>query len=252
MPTVTSPYELYSVTDLTAKKIIMRALRLLGAIPTGEEIAASELEDGRDALNHMLDSWNTEGLVVNTLATAPFALIAGQADYEIGADGDFDTIRPTKLEQGQVWLNADGTDRMLNPLTREEWNAIPDKSTSGTPKYYWYNRAFPKGEIWFYPKPNAADTITFYIPFLLNQITRAQSVSDSVFALPPGYAEAVIYGLAIRLAPEYGKPASMEILEIANNAKANLKRLNSEPQTVAVDDALLDRGVYDINSGDIF
>jgi hypothetical protein len=47
--------------------------------------------------------------------------------------------------------------------------------------------------------------------------------------LPPGYKEAIVHNLAIKLAPEYGKSAPVEVINSAVEGKASIKRLNMKP-----------------------
>jgi hypothetical protein len=50
------------------------------------------------------------------------------------------------------------------------------------------------------PVPSAADTLVLYT---WQQLSRFAATSDT-FDLPPGYARAIRYNLALELAPEYG------------------------------------------------
>jgi hypothetical protein len=68
--------------------------------------------------------------------------------------------------------------------------------------------------------------------------------------LPPGYERALKYALAIELAPEFGKSASPEIVAIANNAKAAIKRNNLQSVELKCDPAILPHHCgYDIWNG---
>lgn len=48
---------------MTVQDLIKSTLRLLGAIGQGEDPTAKELEDAREALNLMLDTWQVLGYV---------------------------------------------------------------------------------------------------------------------------------------------------------------------------------------------
>lgn len=47
----------------TVQDLIKSTLRLIGAIGQGEDPTAKELEDAREALNLMLDSWQAQGYI---------------------------------------------------------------------------------------------------------------------------------------------------------------------------------------------
>lgn len=46
----------------TARDVVVTALRLLGAVASGEEPTADEARDGLVALNHMLHAWKARGV----------------------------------------------------------------------------------------------------------------------------------------------------------------------------------------------
>jgi hypothetical protein len=54
-------------------------------------------------------------------------------------------------------------------------------------------------------------------------------------SFPPGYAEALRFNLAVRLAPEYGRPTPPEVAAIARTSKAKIKIPNIEPLRLTID-----------------
>jgi hypothetical protein len=196
----------------------------------------------------MLDSWNTEKLVTYAMTLFQAALVPTQQSYVIGDGSDFNTtLRPPKIEDGEAYLRVNGVDYPLTSYTLEQWAEIPIKTTAGQPYAIFYTADKITATIQFYPVPDQAYTFLLWQRTLLAQITDV----NQVFYLPPGYAEAITNHLAIRLAPKYGKSAPAEVVEVATNSKAALKRLNMQPQNMRSDTAVLGRGLYDINSGTI-
>jgi hypothetical protein len=60
--------------------------------------------------------------------------------------------------------------------------------------------------------------------------------------LPPGYADAILYNLAIRLAPEYQVSAGSDVIRLAFGTLNAIKRTNSRALTMAVEPALHESG----------
>jgi len=250
VPALASLNDIYRVR-VSATGLIKRALRLLGVIASGEELAAHELADGAEALNHMLDSWNTERLTIYALVRNTMTLTANQQSHTVGPAANLDIPRPQSIEQGTAFITSGtlGTsERELEIYNQHQWAAIPDKTTASIPSRLYYETAFPLGVVWLDPKPDAAYSLVLYTEQML-----AQAFLDSVnsdVALPPGYTEAIVHNLAVRLAPEFGKAAPAEVIEGAVTGKANLKRANQKPVYLGMDSALTGRGHWDITTGE--
>lgn len=237
MPVIPSPNAIYSHST-TGKLLLKRALRVIRAIDPGEDIAAAELSDGKEALNQMLDSWNGEKLMVPALGRNQFTLVGGTAAYSVGPAGDFDLPQIIKIEQGDAYIKLDNLEFELEVLTQPQFAGIALKTTSTRPCQIYYEMASPRGTANFYPVPDAAYTFIHYARQLLAQVVQMEETIN----LLPGYAEAIVFNLAIRQAPEYGKTASAEVIASAVESKATIKRNNIKPSQLEGDPALANRG----------
>jgi hypothetical protein len=202
----------------TASDIIRRSLRLIGAIAGGETPSSTEETDALQVLNAMLDSWNTESLAVYALRDETLTL-TGAASYTIGGGGALDTTRPVKIEAAYERLGDN--DYHVTLASADAWCRIAATSTSGeVAEWLYYEPSYPLGTLYLYPKPTTG---------VLHLVTRvplaAYSATDSL-VLPPGYQDAITYHLAIRLAPEYGRPVTPELAALARAAKDNIQRVN--------------------------
>jgi hypothetical protein len=202
----------------TASDIIRRSLRIIGAIAGGETPSSTEETDALQVLNAMLDSWNTESLAVYALRDETLTL-TGAASYTIGGGGALDTTRPVKIEA--AYERIGDSDYHVKPASADAWYRLAAKSTSGeVAEWLYYEPSYPLGTLYLYPKPTTG---------VLHLVTRvplaAYSATDSL-ALPPGYQDAITYHLAIRLAPEYGRPVTPEVAALARAAKDSIQRVN--------------------------
>lgn len=68
--------------------------------------------------------------------------------------------------------------------------------------------------------------------------------------LPPGYARALRYNLAVELADDYGVAVPPTVGGNAADSKTILKRTEFEPTYLESDPAILTPGTLDITSGD--
>jgi hypothetical protein len=245
MPIIASPDVIYQHAT-TTKTLVKAALRKIGALSRDTELSGEELQDALEEMNRMLDNWNTERLLVHVLTRNVWTIASAVDQVEIGSGGSLDVVRPQRIEQGEAYISEDGQEYELSVWLQDRWARITDKSITGRPYILYYEPSFPLGLIRFYPKTDQSYDFILYIWQLLGQVSNVEQSLN----LPPGYADAITHELAIRLAPEYGKSASRELGITAAQTKANIKRINNQPPILRVDSALIDRGRYDITSGD--
>jgi len=235
----------------TPKAIIKRALRLTGALGIGETPEAAVIEDSREALNAMLDSWNAgEKLAVYAVSRSTKVLTPSDGDYSIGSGGDINVTQPVKLDRASVIRSGDTLESPIRVLTDLEWADVANKSTAGTVWAVHFAKGITnaRGTIHVLDVPSAADTLALYLNSQFAQIAAADVDTD--YALPPGALDAIVYNLALRLAPEDGKPISAEVAATAQETKANYKRSNLQPVDMDTDCALTYGAVPNITSGD--
>ena len=219
----------------TALQLITSSLRKLGAVAAGESLDADEQSDALAALNQILESWNLKGLALFRRENAAYTLVPSQQAYSVGSGADFDGPRPITLHS--AFVTRGGIDYPLAVLTQAQWNDIIQKSTqSDIPEGVYYEPTFPAGTMRFWPVPIEALTVTLAIDM---QLAAVADINDDL-AFPPGYERALLYALAVDLAPEY--PAvtlSQSVIDTADDALADIKRANNTQQQPATFDFAL-------------
>lgn len=227
----------------TVGDLIAGSLRLIGALSSSEVPAGQEQHDAFNALSDMLDRWSTNGLVVFDKIIEPFTLVAGQQSYTIGTGGDFDTVRPQKILNAGIQFAgiSPATELPVNIINLDQWSEIIVKDIQSTlPIALYLEDSFPLAVINLWPVPSAANILNLYSWKPLTPFASA----STVISLPPGFAEALRYNLAVRLAPEYGKTPREDIVQIAMDSLADLKRMNTKPVYLEIDSDLMGRKQY--------
>lgn len=230
---------------MTGRDVVSAALRKIGALAPGETLVASEASDGLSELNRMLATWSTDGLTIYAITEeSPLTLTPGDSTVTLGASGDI-TTRPQKIEKALI---RDGsTDYPVHILTLEEYARIADKTVQSTyPHSLYDDGGYPQRTIKLYPVPNAAHSLVL---FTKRALTAIASLATEI-SFPPGYEDALVYNLAVRLAHEYGRPLDAVVLELASISYAGIKRSNHRPSYLQCDPAVAVRGAFDINTGD--
>lgn len=223
----------------TALQIIDRAYSLLGYKAAGEVLSSDDANYGLEALNAMLDGWQTQSMYIVSKG-AVVATISGTS-ATVGPGMIFDTPRPVRIEDGS-FSRLNGVDYDVTEIDRETYASISLKTVrSSFPQYFYYDGNMPTANLFFYPAPVAG--VEFHLAVQTQLTAFANLATD--YPLAPGYLKALQYSLAEELAPGI-KEVPMSLMRIAANARRAIRRTN-------VDVPLLDSGVqnarFNIYSG---
>lgn len=209
---------------MTGTQVIIEALLIDGVIYPGQTISAEAEATSEFGFNLMLGEWNAQGMAVFSVARVTKVLTSGTADYTIGTGGAFNTPRPERIEAWAVVSisGAAGNGKPVDPATFAALSE--DRTATGSIiKALNYDGAYPLGTIHLYPIPNAAHTLELWV---WEQFT---AITDFTLAIdfPPGYMKAVIYNLAVDLAPKFGRGVDPNVQRIADECKAGLGSTNA-------------------------
>jgi hypothetical protein len=229
----------------TALEIIRGSLRKLGVLAAGESLSSEEASDALRSLNSMLSSWNTQNLIMTGLEIEEFSLTSNKGSYTLGSGGELDTSIPVKTDLAFI-KDSNNNEFPIELVDNKKWGEIIDKSTTSTyPSKIYIDENYPLRKVYLYPVPSESSTLILHNFRKLSQI----SALTTSFSLPDGYERAIEYNLCIELAPEYGKSVPAEIMKVANEALANIKRVNIQNRERKVDPALVTGGAFDIRVG---
>lgn len=182
--------------------IISAALRKLTVLSGGSTPTATQITEAAEALNAMIKGFQADGMPVWAMKSYTFTTIVGQAAYLIGNSQALNTSMPLKVTQ--AWRSDSTTSNVpMNIYPDYNYNLLPLTNSSGTPVNLYYQPLAQYGTINLWPKPADATTsitIRYQRPF------EDMTASTDDIDFPPYWTEAIIFGLADRLAPEYGLP----------------------------------------------
>lgn len=195
-------------TDFSVDRntLIQDSMRLVGALEAGETPEAQEINDASRALNMMMKYLHAKnGLPLWMKREQSITLVDDQRQYTLGPTGDVVMDRPMRLLK-VIRRDSSDNDIELHKLSQDEyWEQTP-KTINGTPNSYFYDPQLTNGVLNVWPVPGTTEATEFTLQILyLKPIDDMDSATDD-FEIPQEWYEVLKYGLALRLAPEYGLP----------------------------------------------
>jgi len=185
--------------------LIKGALRKIGVVAQGETPTTDQTTEAAFALNLLVKSWAADGMPLWALRTTPIPLVAGKCDYTIGVGKDINTDKPLKVIQ--AWNRTTGNiDIPMRLITKQEYNILGNKKTSGRPIQIYFDVGLNYSTVHVFPTPAAADVLESTVYIVYQRPYEDFNISTDTPDFPQEWYDAVLYGLAIRLAPEYGVP----------------------------------------------
>uniref|UniRef100_A0A6M3LH03 Putative structural protein n=1 Tax=viral metagenome TaxID=1070528 RepID=A0A6M3LH03_9ZZZZ len=210
----------------TALTLIKSAFRTIGVLAVGETLSANDSAIGLENMQFMFRHWSAKNIRLYYTKQETLAL-TGATSYTIGSGGDLDTVRPSSI-RGAFIKSSAGIDSHIKIIDEEYYRRISLKSLGGAPEYLWFSPEYPLAKLFLWP----VGTGTLYLDSL-KPLTDPTAITSSI-TLPPEYDEAVKYGLAIRLAAEYGRTSAPEVVALANSSMNDLEIKNFAEQINSV------------------
>ena len=216
----------------TAGDIINGSLRLIGVLAEGETPSSETAQDALNAMNQMIESWNTERLAVFSTIDQIETWPPGSRSRTFGPTGDIVGSRPIMIDDSTYFRDpASGISYGLKLINQQQYNGIAVKTVTSTyPQVLWVNMTYPNIEMYVYPVPTKV--LEFHIVSVQELDQPANLSTDMAF--PPGYLRCFRYNLACELAPEFGVEPSRQVQRIAMTSKRNLKRINNPDDIMAL------------------
>ncbi|CAB4132812.1 hypothetical protein UFOVP249_41 [uncultured Caudovirales phage] len=189
--------------QLNRDAVITAALRKLGVLSGGGSAETYQITAAAEALNAMIKGFYADGMPVWAIKSYNFTPVANIPLYQIGVGKTLNTDMPLKILQAWRNQSTSVSNIPMNIYTNYNYDLLPLSNAQGVPINLYYQPLSTYGEINLWPKPQDSTytiTIRYQRPF------EDMNAATDDFDFPSYWTEAMIYGLASRLAPEYGLP----------------------------------------------
>lgn len=188
----------------TRNDIIKGALRLCGAVALGETPTADQYTEAAETLNMMAKAWQADGMALWALKEYTLGLTLDAKTYNIGVGQTVDIDKPLKITQAILHDTTTNVDIPMRIITRDEYNRLGNKSTNGQPIQIYYEPLRDYGVLHVFPPANSAAVTAKQIKFTYMRPFEDFDTSTDEPDFPQEWYDALKYGLASRLAGEYG------------------------------------------------
>lgn len=182
----------------TRTDIISRALRICGALSTGESLSAEMEDQGIQALNDMVKSWQSDHVFLWTEYTKTLSLVASTQAYSLPTD-------PYIFAIDKAFFRLNSTDYPIEVISYRKFQDISLKSNEAVQPSevaVTWDRDSGLYKAYFWPVPNDSGTVLYTGLCRLKDWDTSSSTGD----FQPHWTEALTYGLASRLSDEMGLP----------------------------------------------
>ena len=189
--------------NFSIDEIIEEAYERIGS----QGVSGYQLKTARRSLNILFQEWGNRGLHYWQIANNDITLVADQAVYTMfrsTGDGTSDATAVYGVDDvlEAVYRNSSNVDTPLTKINRSNYQALSNKTSTGTPTQYYVQRFIDKVTITLYLTPGSSEAgnkLNYYY------VKRIQDVGDYTNAtdVPYRFVPCMVSGLAFYLAQKY-------------------------------------------------
>ena len=169
------------------------------AIEEAYERCGLEMRTGYDAktarrsLNIMFSEWANRGLNLWTVEQATQSLTSGTASYQFTAD---------YTDLLEVVIRRSNTDFSLSRMSRGDYLNLPNKSQSGRPSQYYFDRKITPSIILWPTPDSSSDSLVYYYVRRIQDADTLQNTNDIPFRFLPCLVAGLAYYISMKRAPD--------------------------------------------------
>ena len=173
-------------------------------------VSGYQLKGARRSLNIMFQEWANRGLHYWEVGNNSITLVSGQSVYTIyrsTADGTSDATSIYGVDDilEASYRNASSVDTPLTKINRSSYQALANKTSTGTPSQYFVQRFIDKITITLYLTPGSTEAGNYLNFYYVKRIQDAGAYTNDVdvpYRFIPCMIAGLAYYLAIKFAPE--------------------------------------------------
>lgn len=215
----------------TARDIITLALKEATVLGVGQTALAEDVNDSFTLLKNMLAQWQKRRWMVPALVD--ISMVGNdQRSNTIGPGGYWNIQRPVDVKGGYIVQLNTGQTPVSLPLIKifsyEEYIRITVKNLNSLPDHFFYDGAFPLGNVFIWPIPSSI----YECHLLVERQLAFTGIADGTIVGGTGYVDATY--LDVPLTGGRGSGATANIT-VSGNAVTELTIVNPGKNYVITD-----------------
>lgn len=207
--------------------IITEAYERVGRNPSS--LSSQDIDSARRSINYLFSDWSNDGPNLWEIDLVSLPLVAGQQSYALDVETVYIVQAATRTTSGGI-----NTDLMIQPISRAEYLALPNKAQTGArpTQFYFQRTSTPSLYVWPVPQDNTV-TLLYYRMKIQQD---AGAFTDSLDA-PNRWMEAIASGLAAKLAVKFAPDRLSYLQGLADQAYTRAKAEDRErvPLRITID-----------------
>ena len=174
------------------------------------DYSGNDIKTARRSLNIMFQEWGNRGLHFWEVKNNSITLVDGQAEYTMyrsTADGTSDATAVYGVDDilEASYRNASNVDSPLTKINRSTYQALANKTSTGTPSQYFVQRFIDKVTITLYLTPGSSEAgnfINYYYVKRIQDVGGYTNATDVPFRFVPCMVSGLAFYLSQKFKPE--------------------------------------------------
>lgn len=186
--------------------LITEALKILEVLEEGQSASATQLSDSLPPLQLLIKSMANKGLFLwkrTNISVTP--LVEDQANYTFGPS-NFGSALSLRIYDVTLKETSSSIERPIRPMSLEEYESLSNKTTSGQPTQYYWKKLNTSSILYLWPVPDATTAAGYTVEVVAQTQFEDMTATATNFDFPVEWLDAIVYQLAVRLAPMFGYP----------------------------------------------
>ena len=172
-------------------------------------VSGYQLKGARRSLNIMFQEWANRGLHYWEVANNNITLVSGQSTYTMyrsTADGTSDATAVYGVDDIlEASYRASNVDTPLTKISRSDYQALSNKTSTGQPTQYFVERFIDKITVTLYLTPGSSEAgnyLNYYYTKRIQDAGDYTNDADVPYRFVPCMLAGLAYYLAIKFSPE--------------------------------------------------